>query len=498
MATATLERPLTDLRVVTKAMPSWIPALLAALAIVLVLPLWIVKYPPILDYPNHLARWFVLAHIHDPHYRFNQLYSADWKPYPYILLDVLAVAMQRVVSIYLVGKLILTACVLSVPLSAWYFLRRANPENQYFALFAALIAYNPQFLMGSLQNELSTSICFLMLGLWITYTDHPTLKRWLALTLVVTLLYLTHLIGFAVAGIIVTAFAVLSRKSFKVIASSWAAFFPGFVLYAYSQHNLPHKAPLIIHYESISERIRGLAFPLRGYTRALDALAVAVLCVIVVWAFTRDRGTRQTRCWAGTAAILVALYFVVPTGVGSGGYVNFRILLFAFIVALAGIPKFTRREWVTTAAAALVVARCIDVSYHFELAQPQMRQLQAAISVVPSESRVLAVEAASNSDQSMFLRPIHVYAYGIVDRGWLTPSLFHLDGVQPIRVRSDIYCPNVFCGPLNDSEPDWQRVNQDYQIVWIYGSSEYLPDIERLGTRVFTDGKVSIYRMAGS
>src|SRR2546421_4962719 len=53
----------------------------------LVLPFWIVTYPPLLDYPNHLARVFILAHLHDPAFHFSEYYGSDWGPYPYLTMD---------------------------------------------------------------------------------------------------------------------------------------------------------------------------------------------------------------------------------------------------------------------------------------------------------------------------------------------------------------------------------------------------------------------------
>src|SRR6185436_9981909 len=100
-------------------------AVLAA-AVLLVIPLWIVKYPPLLDYPNHLARVFILTHINDPNYQFSQYYTVTFGPYPYLTMDVLLIGLQKLFSILTGGRVILSLCVLSVPLAAWFFVRQAN------------------------------------------------------------------------------------------------------------------------------------------------------------------------------------------------------------------------------------------------------------------------------------------------------------------------------------------------------------------------------------
>jgi len=56
--------------------------LVAALAVLLLLPLWVVRYPPLLDYPDHLARSFIIFHLDDPTCRFRSFYSTEWGAYP--------------------------------------------------------------------------------------------------------------------------------------------------------------------------------------------------------------------------------------------------------------------------------------------------------------------------------------------------------------------------------------------------------------------------------
>src|SRR5437660_6871955 len=98
--------------------------LLVAIGILLVLPVWIVRYPPLVDYPNHLARYFILAHLKDPNLHLAELYESKWGPYPYVALDLLGVALQRLMPIYVVGKVILSLCLVGVPIAAFFFLRQ--------------------------------------------------------------------------------------------------------------------------------------------------------------------------------------------------------------------------------------------------------------------------------------------------------------------------------------------------------------------------------------
>src|ERR1035438_6402670 len=99
------------------------------LAALLLIPIWSTAFPPLLDYPNHLARSFVLAHLHDPAFTFSRFYRADWGLYPYLGMDALLAVLGRLFPIEMAGRIFLSLCVLSLPAAAFFFLRPANPRD---------------------------------------------------------------------------------------------------------------------------------------------------------------------------------------------------------------------------------------------------------------------------------------------------------------------------------------------------------------------------------
>src|SRR5581483_2577294 len=96
------------------------------LASSLTIPFFFVHQPPLLDYPNHLARTFVLDHIHDPRFTFAKYYQADWKPYPYILWDALMIGLQQFLPVETAGKLLLVINTALLPVAVAWFLWQAN------------------------------------------------------------------------------------------------------------------------------------------------------------------------------------------------------------------------------------------------------------------------------------------------------------------------------------------------------------------------------------
>src|SRR6516164_8546901 len=149
----------------------WI-LLLLLIAVGLLAPIWTVRYPPLVDYPNHLASAFVLAHLNDPAFHFSQFYASDWNTYPYLAMDLILVGLQHLMPIDWAGRVLLSLSILAVPAAAWFFVRQANPEEESLAFWSLLISNNVFFfLYGFLNMQLSLALCLLLVGLWLHWLE---------------------------------------------------------------------------------------------------------------------------------------------------------------------------------------------------------------------------------------------------------------------------------------------------------------------------------------
>ena len=172
----------------------------------LTVPFFLVREPPLLDYPNHLARTFILSHIHDSQFTFSKYYQADWKPYPYILWDVLAVALQQFLPVEMAGKLLLVVNTALVPIAVAWFLWQANRSEIKLALLGCALSYYTLFLWGFTAYQLGVSFCFLMLGTWLWYSRKPSTSRAAVFAAISVATFLAHLLGFASAAFILVLY----------------------------------------------------------------------------------------------------------------------------------------------------------------------------------------------------------------------------------------------------------------------------------------------------
>ena len=498
------------------------------IVVALLAPIWTVRYPPIVDYPNHLASAFVLAHLNDPSFHFSSFYAADWNANPYLAMDVILVGLQRLMPIEIAGRVLLSLCVLVVPAAAWFFLRRANPREQgcpsfreslgthrpggrgagtheSLALWSLAITQNLYFfLWGMLNLQLSLALCLLVLGVWLQYLERPRFTSWCLLLVMTTALYFTHLMGFGIAGWVMTAYAVFApsraqagrtgslqlsqslpglpgvwrpRRRLRNIFFSWMLFVPGALFFFHS--TMPQANSGWASVFRWSSKLPGLAVAVTsGISPAYDFITAAILLAAVAAACIDNPDFGCNYRWLGVAASLFALYWILPARLGPGINADRRLIPFVFVLLLPAIRLGRRERLVAVMAILLFALRASEVEHHFVSAQRESARLAHAFSVIPDGARVLPLGTPSEHMQ-------HFWAYGVVQRGWLSPCLFQNRGVQPLRTLAE---GDAACTPIVNSSAapfEGKNLRRVFDYVWAYKVPELSLSLAALGKVVY-------------
>jgi hypothetical protein len=467
---------------------------LLLLAAMLLAPIWFVEFPPLLDYPNHLARAFVLAHLNDPHFSFAKFYESDWGAYPYLGMDASLAVLSRVFPIETAGRVFLSLCALALPAAAWLFLRQAQPEAQAAWLWSLLIAYNVFFLEGFLNFELSLAVGLLVLGLWLHWLAKPGAGRWIAALVAFTALYFTHLLGFGIAGLIVIAYLALSRKPLRDWLWSGALAVPGLAFYLHSSRVGLSAGKIVFH--GWDDKLGSLGMILHGYWPWLDWVSLAALAAWFVAAWWRNSEFHWDRKWLAIAAFLFALFWVIPWMWGEGSDLDIRVLPFLFVAILA-VARVGRRARILAAIPLLLFAvRTWSVMQHFRAVQPALAGLAQSFDSVPRGALVLPIV---EGDQDPIERPFtHFWAYGVIRRGWFSPYLMDAPGETPMRIIYDSYTPEGFWNLVYEEPPDWQRVRDDYEYVWACDVPRFSAPLSQIGEKIYSSGALEVYRVRKS
>ncbi|MGA8231340.1 MAG: hypothetical protein WB795_07650 [Candidatus Acidiferrales bacterium] len=480
------------LPVQTRFNPSLAKALLVALfAILVLLPLWMVRYPPLIDYPDYLARAFIITHLKDPAYQFSDFYSTQWGPYPYLGTDLSLIALQHLLPAEAAGRVLLSICVIAVPMAGWWFLRKANPGHAALALWALLLCYDPFFLDGFVNFQLGLALCFFTSGWWLRYLEKPTTVRWIALLALATCVYFTHLIAFGITGFVVLAYSLARRLNLRQILWSWGVFVPGVILF-FVWHTSSHDGAEIAFRSLPQKFFAARAELLRSYSLRF---AVAAFCVIVICIFGAWFGNREfhwNRTWLIVFLATLGLYLALPNEIEGIWMIDVRLVPALFLLLL-GVAQLGHRQRVLAFVAILLCGiRTVDVARNFRLQQAGLSNTEAAIQMLPRGARVLPIiNVDIVNDDLLHQFYGHFWEYAIIQRGVLAPFRLDLQGQTPLRFNDQAYIPD-------DPEtwpPNWKEVCDHYDYVWTYAADYYNRYLLGCGTEVYHSGRMRLFRL---
>ena len=117
----------------------------AALLAIVSAPLFSTVLPPLVDYPNHLARLHLIAE------GGNNFYAVRWAPLPDLAADLIVPALAQIMPLALAGKLfVLLIFALTAGGAAWLN-RAATGRWRVWPLLAFLLLYYRVLLWGFLN-----------------------------------------------------------------------------------------------------------------------------------------------------------------------------------------------------------------------------------------------------------------------------------------------------------------------------------------------------------
>jgi hypothetical protein len=468
-------------------------ALFGTLSIFTVLPFWAFRYPVLTDFPQHLARWFVLYRIHDPVFRFSSYYTADWGPHPYVLVDILGVWFQHILSIDITGRCVASICVLSVPLATLFFLRKAAPGNDSLALLGFLIALNPPLLMGFLENELSLGLCVFVVGLWVSYCEFPKLRIGLMIVVGILLVYLTHLIGFALLGLVTGFYCLTLKRPLRRLVELGFFSLPALALFTFNMRRLLGGGD--VYYMAAWDKLRNLVYPFRIYSRSVDLIILAGLAASLFLLYRNRKEIQWQKAWIIVCILLLIVYLAAPGEYGLAGYIDVRIMPLVWVLALALVRIRTMPRTLTALIALIVLFRCGTVAMLFASKQHSLEERTLAFQAIPSGTRVLPLVTFGSEESLIGNASLHHIAYGVISRGFFLPSIAWLPGLQPLRVTGARYCPDVTCEVVTLEDTDWGQVASNYDYLWVDTHPSAVPYVESIADRVFSSGTVFVYRV---
>jgi hypothetical protein len=481
----------------------------AVVAVIIVLPVLLHLYLPLIDIPNHIARYHIAAMDGGP---LADYYSYDFSLVPNSAADLAFLMLNGSMEPVRFAQLAMAFYMVLLLASGMVLFRVVWGHWSLWSLAVAIVVYNGNFFWGFQNFVLSMPIAFLGLALWLGTEGRPSWQRLAVLVPAAAFIYVLHFFAFAFL-----AFAAFGREVQRLLEARGHR---GAQLRQGSLMALPFLLPalwLLIDLATSPPSPSGSLTMMGGardYVRLLLSITLgpvpamgpsmtilgllALACLALLLAFCLACllfPDRLPKDWArlslapvmiGPLVAVTVAAALAPTHLNGAMVTHVRLPFAVFVMLIAGSrwEGLSRRGAATVGliVLTLVGARALAFERIAARHEAEMRLLSDTLARVPPGARVLPV---SQGDLPLLMW--HVDAYSVSQRDAFVPDLFQ--GFHNFEIRPDwrSYSVPVLEGPVPlEGAIGALRADPD----WTTGRWSFLQDWNRKFTYVLLIGPV--------
>ncbi|TWF58256.1 hypothetical protein [Neorhizobium alkalisoli] len=440
-------------------------AFIVLAALISLIPVLSVRFPPMTDYANHYVRlWLLTGGINRPH--MADFYQIDWNvAWTNIAIDLMAFVLGKVAGIGIIGPLMLGLALLLPSLGVALLNRKLFGGFHWWQVLCFVLAWNSVFLFGFLSFSIS-----LGLALIFAYADEHLKSRNPALVFGVravlsAILLVAHPFGLLFYTALLAALAfgpsiapLRQRKMFfaavlRVLVAVAPVFLPLviFLLFGPSlpgQKNVSLFESMYWDNPSLIRSFMMLLTYFRTYDIRIDMIYLLLLLVVV--RETIRRNLMRLHWGLILASIVLGLLsLVMPTQVFDTGGIDVRLPCMMALAAAAGLRPDVRGrlQLIILPVVFLVVAsRTAFIEYVWLQRSADVASVERVLDHVEPGAAILPAQTSLDTAEfqkmpvgrsvgGMFPSFLHYPALASLERDAFMPYLFTAAGKQPLRVR---------------------------------------------------------------
>jgi uncharacterized membrane protein len=404
------------------------------------LPLWIVANPPLVDYPNHLARMHILM-LNGADATLNNFYQIDWQVLPNLAMDLIVPALGRVVGLELAGKVFLSATLLGMFTGTIALHYAVHRRWSTWPLVAGFFVYNSFLLFGFLNYIFGVGAAFWLAALWLLHRERGV--AWYFFPPMALGLFFSHLMSFGIYLAIIGAYELAQidgRQSWRSVTLRAAQVALQVVpavtlLFLASPTGEGESGPL---FAEIARKVTGFRYIFTNYSPLLDFKGTAIPLSLALFFGLATGGIKIARRMYLPLAAMLLLYFMMPhilmTSVGAWRRFSLPIAML-FIASTDWYVTNKRLNTVVAAlACVLFFARLGVVGAEWKKQDAEIASIRKMFRSIPDGSRVQVLYLTRDSSESPWTYRSHLPLWSIIDRHVFVPTLFAHATQQPVRL----------------------------------------------------------------
>jgi len=411
----------------------------AALLALFSVPIFSTVLPPLFDYPNHLARFWLLLT------GGNAFYEVRWAPLPNLAGDLVVPLLARLMPLEFAGKVFLVLSFALIVGGAGWLNRVVTGGWRLWPLLSVVFLYNRQFLWGFINYLFGLGVALCGVALWLALEHTRIWLRLCAAVLVSLLCFFSHIAAFGLYVLIITgveappALADWQARQWRALGRRIGLLAGQFVVPAAVVFGSWHAVSAGgISYAAWWRKADLLFSVFDNYSRPFDVACFALLLILLGGLAWRRRLHLAPRLLPAVVLVFAA-YLLLPSQLLSGSAADHRIPVALFVLLVASAtPRFPSRMaalLVGGAAAVVLLARLAVIEAVWLKADRVYTADIAGIGALPVGAR-LAVAYPSGAVNAAPIPEVHLATLAVWRWAAFVPTLFAFPGQQPIGVKA--------------------------------------------------------------
>jgi hypothetical protein len=424
--------------------PSLLVALYLALGALTLSPLLWVRVPPLVDFPSHLARMWILVHsVEIPALASN--YIVHWRLLPDLAMDLIVPVLSMVIPVEQAGRVFIALTMLALIGGTAALHRAIHGRVGIWPIWSVLFVYNAELFWGFPTLFASSVYLFAFAG-WIASRHWRVGPRIVSFTAVATVLCLLHLFAFGLYALSVVSYEFANRADLRRVSSrsivGWSAvclqFSPGLLIWYASMQ--PGRISVTSYDNLIFEKFYALLAP---FIFGLVPASFDLLFVLFILSFLAIAIVTGSLKLAPEMrlplAVMTAVSLLMPSVVSGSSFVNIRlpVMLPFVIIASTRLEPLRKGVILPIAAVALTLwgVRIWTISQVWHDYDRWFAEFRGASTAIAPGARVLVVAAPPTEPRKLPGIPEslavlqwrlfhHMPSLAVIDRAAFLPSVF--------------------------------------------------------------------------
>jgi hypothetical protein len=406
--------------------------------------LWFGIPAAMVDYPNHLARMFILSRSNgaDP----NPFYQVTWALYPNLAMDLLVPPLGRLIGVevatrlfYLAGQILVITGVMAIE-------GVVKGRIAIAGFFSLMFLYSPPFAWGFVNFEFALGCAFWGIAAALLLQQRRWPARLALHGIVISWLFVAHLFALGIYGFTIGVHELWRARQQRAAARDLVGrlaimALPTLLLMAVSMHSHENTGGSGTQWFFQAKPLWVLHIT-NGYS-----LAVSAFSILVTAAALRTLAWRGALSFESSGAWLAVgfalLFLAMPFRIFDGTFVDLRVIVAAALILPAFVsisfPNPMWRRGALAGAAAITVINVVVVLNVWVSYRADYAALKGSFRILPKHAMILVGHSGDGQDPPRDLTEFPIYhapTLAVHYADALVSDLFAEPGKQPIEART--------------------------------------------------------------